>query len=144
MAATVKVGFGPVSIIGEVGGAIKTAKFIDDAGRRVRISPAAWQVALGYQFDWNPWVDSIGAQGTYVALGYSGTKGLAGVSQSIDGQLTKVGSVPKHRATVTGAEWVLENLKLAVEYSHNWDYSRAEGGTGNQADGVFTTLTYTW
>ena len=144
MAATIKMAVGPVSIVGEVVGAIKPAKFTDNAGKKVNISPAAWQLALGYQFDWNPWVEAIGAQGTYVALGYSGSHDLAGVTQTIDGAPSLVGAVPKHRATVTAGEWILDGLKLALEYSHNWDYPRGQGGTGNQADGVFTSLTYTW
>ena len=33
---------------------------------------------------------------------------------------------------------------LALEYSHNLDYSPAEGGTGQTARSLFTTLTYVW
>jgi hypothetical protein len=39
---------------------------------------------------------------------------------------------------------VLDALVVAVEYSHNWDYSRGKGGTGRQADGVLLDVTYTW
>ena len=144
MAATIKMAVGPVSIVGEVVGAIKRAKFTDDSGRNVNIMPAAWQLALGYQFDWNPWVEAVGAQGTYVALGYSGSNDLAGVIQTIGTSPSPVGAVPKHRATITAGEWVLDGVKLALEYSHNWDYPKGQRGTGNQADGVFTSLTYTW
>jgi hypothetical protein len=60
----------------------------------------------------------------------------------VNGQPTRVGFVPQTRVTVTAGEWVLDGLKWAVEYSHNWDYPTSKGGTGNQANGVFTTLTY--
>lgn len=143
MAATVKVGAGPFSLVGEVTGAVKRARFTDDTGRQVNILPAAWQLALGYQFDWNPWVEPIGAQGTYLALGYSGSSDLAGVTQTIDLSPTLVGNVPKHRATVTAAEWVLDGVKLALEYSHNWDYPKGQGGTGSQVHGVFSSVAYT-
>ncbi len=29
-----------------------------------------WQASIAYQFDWNPWVTEIGAQGDFVSLGY--------------------------------------------------------------------------
>jgi hypothetical protein len=144
VAASVKASAGPVSLIAEWDGAIKKANFLDDAGKRINIAPATWQLSLGYQLGWNPWAESIGAQGTYVALGYSGSKDLAGVTSAQPDGPARVGFVPKHRLTVTGAEWFLDGAKLAVEYSHNWDYPKGQGGTGNQADGVFTRLTYVW
>jgi hypothetical protein len=160
LAASVKSTFGPMSLVVEWNSAIKRAKFLDDLGtigptpdvpvlprtHGVGIKPAAWQVSLGYQFDWNPWVESIGAQGTFVAIGYSQSRDLAGVTRrsSVNGELSKVGLVPKRRLLLTAGEWVLDSVKLAVEYSRNWDYSISEGGTGKAANGIFTTLTYVW
>ena len=45
---------------------------------------------------------------------------------------------------VTAAEWVLEGGKVAIEYSHDWDYSVSKGGTGKQANGIFLDFTYVW
>ena len=46
--------------------------------------PGAWQVQLGYQFGWNPYVEVVGAQGTYLAIGYSESRDLAGATRLID------------------------------------------------------------
>jgi uncharacterized coiled-coil protein SlyX len=144
MSVDFKANFGPILLIAEYNAALTKAKFIDDAGRRISIAPAAWQVALGYQFDWNPWVDTIGSQGTYVALGYSQTQDLAGVVLTTTAGATRVGFVPKNRILVTAGEWILEGGKIALEYSHDWDYPVSKGGTGRQADGFFLSISYNW
>jgi len=144
IAAEVKLSFGPMLLIAEYDTAIKTARFVDDAGRAVGITPAAWQIALGYQFDWNPWVEAIGVQGTFVALGYSRSHDLAGVTLTTTAGATRVGFVPQSRLTLTAAEWVLDGAKLSVEYAHDWDYSVAKGGSGRQADAILVGFTYTW
>jgi uncharacterized coiled-coil protein SlyX len=144
LAATVKLNFGPFLLIGEWNSALRPAKFTDGAGNRIQITPSAWQVALGYQFGWNPWVETIGAQGDYVAVGYSRTSDLPGVAPPAGTTSGKVGALPQGRLSVTAGEWFLENAKLAIEYSHNWDYPVSKGGTGRQSDGVFTALTYNW
>jgi hypothetical protein len=142
MAASAKLSFGPVSLIAEVNGAIERARFVDGLGRTVSITPAAWQLSFGYQFDWNPWIEAIGEQGDFIAIGYSGTAGVAGATALINNQPTRVGFLPKTRLLVTFGEWVLDNLKWSIEYQANWDYSRGQGGTGKFATGVFTNLTY--
>jgi hypothetical protein len=144
LAATAKLNFGPFLLVAEWNSAIEAAKFADGLGRRIKITPSAWQVALGYQFGWNPWVEAIGNQGDYVAIGYSRTSDLAGVAQVQNGVPTNVGALPQARLTLTAGEWLLENARLAIEYSHNWDYSVGKGGTGKQSDGFFTALTYNW
>jgi hypothetical protein len=35
--------------------------------------------SLGCQMDWNPWIEAIGAQGTFLARGYSRSRDRAGV-----------------------------------------------------------------
>jgi hypothetical protein len=142
MAASAKMSFGPVSLVAEVNGAIERATFVDGLRKTVNITPAAWQLSFGYQFDWNPWIEAIGEQGDFIAIGYSGTSGLAGVTALINNQPTRVGFLPKTRLLVTFGEWVLDNLKWSIEYAANWDYSAGQGGTGKFATGVFTNLTY--
>jgi hypothetical protein len=144
MAARVKTTLGPVSLVGEWNGAIDDATFTDDLGRRVDITPSAWQTSLGYQFDWNPWVEEFGAQGTFINISYSESHDLAGVTRSIFDEPTRVGFVPKRRILVNVSEWVLDGVKFAIEYSHNVDYSKSEGRTGNSANGVLSHLTYVW
>lgn len=144
MAASVKATLGPTSLVGEWNGATSRARFTDELGNPVSIKPSAWQVSLGYQFDWNPWVQAIGSQGNYIATSYSESRDLAGVSRVLGGALTRVGTVPKRRFLISLGEWVLDGVRVAVEYSHSVDYSRNEGGTGRTADGVFSQLTYEW
>jgi hypothetical protein len=141
LAPSLKVGFGPYSFIGEMNGATKPARFIDGAGRSITIRPSAWQVSLARQFDWNPWLESIGSQGTYVALGYSRSRDLGGV---FDNDLTRVGFMPEARLILTAAEWVVEGVRLALEYSRNRDYPTSKGGRGTKAEEIQFALMLTW
>ena len=52
--------------------------------------------------------------------------------------------MPKQRFLVDIGEWVLDGLRIAVEYAHIVDYSRKEGGTGRSADGIFAQMSYQW
>lgn len=144
MAVHVKSALGPVSLVGEWNGAIKQATFIDGLGNSVSIKPSAWQVSLGYQFDWNPWVEAIGAQGNYFTISYSESRELEGETRLIDGEPDRVGFLPKRRFLVGAGEWVMDNLQFAVEYSYNKDYPKSDGGTGKSAHGVFSQLTTVW
>lgn len=147
MAAHTRSSVGPVGFVLEWNGAIGTAEFIDDAGNPISISPQAWQVSINYQFDWNPTVEVIGAQGTYLAVGYSESSDLAGVTRIFDPLLpvpTRVGFVPERRFSIGVGEWILDGMRIAFEYSHAIDYSVDEGGTGNAANGFFMQWTYEW
>jgi len=151
IAASLRASAGPFSFTGEFGTALRSTDFQDDVGRRIQIAPAAWQASLAYQFDWNPWVDKIGEQGSYVALTYSGTSDMAGVTQLVRrvgrprkqflGDPNRVGFLPRTRLALTAGEWVLDGVELAIEFSADWDYGRKDGGTGRVASGVFTSLT---
>lgn len=145
MAAHVRSSVGPIGLVLEWNGAIHEADFIDDAGNPVAITPQAWQVALNYQFDWNPSVENIGAQGTYLAAGFSQSSDLGGVTRIVDPLNPvplRVGTVPERRFSIGIGEWVLDGLRVAVEYDHVVDYGEDEGGTGNSANGFFMQMTY--
>ena len=144
LAAHIKSSFGPIALVAEWNGVLDDATFLDDLGGPVNIAPSAWLVSLGYQFDWNPWVEVIGAQGTYFTVGYSQSADLAGVTRVIDSEALRVGFVPKKRFLIGLGEWVADGVRFAVEYSHIVDYSKNEGGTGHSADGIFWQLTYEW
>jgi len=144
MAAHAKGNFGPTSWILEWNGAVSDTVFQDDLSQNHTLRPEAWQVQIAYQFDWNPAVEVIGAQGTYFVLGYSESQDLAGVIREIGMDQTRVGFVPRKRFLVGMGEWMLDGLRVAVEYSHAVDYDLSQGGTGNTADGFFMQLTYEW
>ena len=140
VAASVKTSFGPFAFVGEVNAAIQDATFLDGLGIARNMMPMTWQASIAYQFDWNPWVQEIGAQGDYISVGYSGSKDMAGTIILNNGLPTRIGFVPQHRLFLTGAEWVMDGLKVAVEYSANWDYPVSSGGTGRVAHGAFGLL----
>jgi uncharacterized coiled-coil protein SlyX len=141
VAASVKASFGPFAVVGEVNTALNTATFIDGLGISKNIRPMTWQASIAYQFDWNPWITEIGHQGgDFISLAYSGSKDMAGAAVLINGEPTRVGFVPQHRLLTTWGEWVMDGLKLALEYSVNWDYPQSKGGTGQIAQGVFVSV----
>ena len=80
MAASLKTSFGPFAFVGEFNTALQDAKFFDGLGIARSMMPMTWQASIAYQFDWNPWVTEIGAQGDFISLGYSGSKDMAGVT----------------------------------------------------------------
>jgi hypothetical protein len=137
IAATLKASFGPFAFVGEVNKALEDATFIDGLGIARNITPMTWQAAIAYQFDWNPWVREIGAQGDFISVAYSGSQDMAGAAVLLNGEATRVGFVPETRLLVTAGEWVLPELKVAVEYSANWDYPQSRGGTGQLVHGIF-------
>jgi hypothetical protein len=140
MAASVKASFGPFAFVGEVNAALRDARFLDGLGIARSMMPMTWQASIAYQFDWNPWIQEIGAQGDFISLGYSGSKDMAGVAMLQNRVPTRIGFVPQHRLFLTGGEWVMDGLKVAVEYSANWDYPVSSGGTGKVAHGAFGLL----
>lgn len=144
MAASVKATLGPVSLIGEWNGALRRANFLDGLGNSVNRAPSAWQVSLGYQFDWNPWVEEIGAQGNYITIGYSETNDLQGVTQVVNGEQSLTGELPKRRFIIGAGEWVLDNLQYSIEYNLNQDYPKSNGGTDGWAYGFFSQITTVW
>jgi len=137
VAASVKASFGPFAFVGEVNAALQQARFLDGLGTARSMTPMAWQASIAYQFDWNPWITEIGAQGDFISLGYSGSKDMAGVTGLVNGLPTRIGFVPQNRVFLTAGEWVMDGLKVAVEYSANWDYPVSSGGTGKVAHGGF-------
>jgi uncharacterized coiled-coil protein SlyX len=137
VAASVKASFGPFAFVGEVNSATKPARFFDAFGTQTDIQPISWQLALAYQFDWNPWVTEIGAQGDFISVVYTGSKDMAGVTNLLNGVPTRIGFVPQNAIYATWGEWVMEGLKLALEYQAKWDYPQSQGGTGRLAHGAF-------
>ena len=140
VAASVKASFGPFAFVGEVNAALQQARFLDGLGTARSMTPMAWQASIAYQFDWNPWITEIGAQGDFISIGYSGSKDMAGATILTNGLPTRIGFVPQNRVFLTAGEWVMDGLKVAVEYSANWDYPVSSGGTGKVAHGVFGLL----
>jgi hypothetical protein len=77
-------------------------------------------------------------------MGYSETRGLAGVTAIVDGVAERVGATAQRRLLVGFGEWITDSFRFALEYSRNVDYPVAEGGTGRQVYGWTSMLTYQW
>ena len=90
------------------------------------------------------WVEVIGTQGTYIALGYSQSHDLEGAIRLVGGEPNRVGSAPRRRYLVSVGEWIAPGLRLAVEYARAQDYGRRDGGTGRSTDAVLGMLTFEW
>ena len=143
-----------MAIVAEWNGALKTANFQQDDGQPIHIKPSAWQLSFAYQFGWKPWVEAIGAQGTYLTVGYSQSRDLGGVRRINQNDFTpfQVGTVPKRRLVVGAGEWVLPNLRFALEYAHAWDYSEArqtfadlqEPPIKKRANAILLLVTFEW
>ena len=144
VALSSKARLGPYALVAEWNGATRAVSLTDATGQLVPVRPVAWQVSLGYQLGWHPWVQEIGAQGSYLALGYSRSQGLQGLSTVVGGVSTHLAGLPRQRLLLTAGEWVQDGLRLVLEYSREWDYGLTEGGTARQARGWATSLTYAW
>jgi hypothetical protein len=144
VAASMRSAMGPFSLVAEWNSATREARFRDDSRKNIVMKPSAWQVSLGYQLGWNPWVKEIGAQGSYVSVAYSHTSDFFGVKKLFDVANIRAGSLPKDRMLFTFGEWIVDGVRFALEYSRNRDYSIGQGGTGRSTNGVSAMLTYAW
>ena len=144
MAASLKAKMGPVGLVTEWNGAVKQATFQDDLDRFHTISPRAWQVGMIYQLGWNSGVEALGAQGTYVAVDYSRTLDFAGAAAIPVSETLRIGALPEERLLLSVGEWVLDGVRVQLEYSHIKDYRTSLNGTGRTAQAWFGMITYDW
>ena len=144
MAASLKAKMGPVGLVTEWNGSVKQATFQDDLDRFHTVSPRAWQVGMIYQLGWNSGVESLGAQGTYVAVDYSRTLDMEGAASIPVSETLRVGALPMERLLLSVGEWVLDGVRVQLEYSHIKDYPTSVFGTGRTAQAWFGMITYDW
>jgi hypothetical protein len=111
------------SIVIEYNGALTKTKFEED-DESTNIRPRAWQVELGYFAE-------LFEKNTVFSLGYSRSDDLGG-------------EFAERRLLATVGIWILDDLRLKLEYNHDWDYSESDGGTGDILDKVTSQLTYEW
>jgi hypothetical protein len=144
MAASLKAKWGPVGFVSEWNGAVKKTSLVDDRNRVRWMSPRAWQAGLVYQLGWNSGVESLAAQGTYVAVDYSQTLDMQGVTSIPAGLALRVGALPQKRFLLTVGEWVTDGVRVSFEYQYIKDYPTTDRGTGQSGNGVFGMITYDW
>ena len=112
---------GPLTIIGEYVGA--TDEFesgeLDFKGKGAE--PAAWNVEVAYTGE------IVGKEATF-ALGYQGTDEAVGLG------------LPEERYLAAVGVGIARYTSLTLEYFHDEDYDKGDGGTGDDADMVTLQL----
>ncbi|HHD56274.1 MAG TPA: LbtU family siderophore porin, partial [Desulfobulbaceae bacterium] len=107
---------GPVSLIGEY------ITALDDIGEATNFQPMAFTMETGYAFH-------IRGLESTVAIGYQGTDDMAGY-------------LPENRFLGSFAVGIFPGTTLAVEYAHDKDYDKVDGGTDESADTFTGQLAY--
>jgi len=127
------INFGPATLIGEYIGAADDIEWnvSDDAGG-VNMAilglnpvektgkPEAWNLELAYTVE-------IMSKETTFGVGYQGTDDLGG-------------AMPEDRYMASIGVGITKNTSLTLEYLHDEDYNKNEGGTGDDADMVSVQL----
>lgn len=120
-AASVVLGWGDVTLIGEYLTALDGFEGdgieFGDAGAE----PSAWTVEIAYGFD-------LGGRDATAAVGYQGTSEATALE------------LPENRSLVGLSVEMAEGVALSTEWKRDEDYGEAEGGTGKSADTVTVQL----
>ncbi len=107
---------GPVSLIGEY------ITALDDIGEETNFQPMAFNIETGYAFH-------IRGLESTVAIAYQGTNDMAGY-------------LPESRFLGSFAVGIFPGTTLAIEYDHDKDYDKADGGTDESSDAFTGQLAY--
>ena len=83
--------------------------------------PSAWNLEAAYGF-------ALAGKSASFALGYQGTEEALALE------------LPRRRLITTLSIEVFDRTALSLEWAHDRDYDRCEGGTGRSADTVTTQL----
>jgi hypothetical protein len=123
LAAYAGATFGPVSIFAEYVGALDSFAAEELAFGEVGAQPAAVTVEAGYTTE-------LAGKETVFAAGYQ---------WSIEALAL---GLPEQRLLVSAGVSLVEGLRVIGEYFHDRDYSVADGGSDETADGVTLRLAY--
>jgi len=118
-----RLGMFGFSLITEYDGATKQVHFTRSR-RDVKVMPEAWQVEIGY-------MTKVFGVRPFAAFNYSATAGMQG-------------AFPQRRLLGTLGTFVTDNIRVALEYANDRDYSRIQGGTDADSNTWTLRLTYEW
>ena len=124
-AASVVLGWGDVTLIGEYLTALDGFEGDEIEFGDAGAEPSAWTVEIAYGFD-------LGGRDATAAVGYQGTSEAVGDADSL--------GLPERRALVGLSAEMTEGVALSAEWKRDEDYGEAEGGTGKSADTVTVQL----
>lgn len=91
------------------------------AFRRGGAQPGAWNLEVAYGF-------RLAGRDASFALGYQGTEEALALG------------LPERRLVSTLSVEILDDTALSLEWAHDEDYARSDGGTGKSADTLTTQL----
>ncbi len=110
-----------VQLTGEYLGALDDFKVSELEFKGDGAEPEAWNIELGYTFE-------IASHETVFALAYQGTDEALALE------------LPEQRYLGSFGIGLIDGLSLAIEYAHDKDYDKNDGGTGDSADSVTMQL----
>ena len=110
-----------LQLIGEYLGALDDFKAAELEFKGDGAEPEAWNIELGYTFE-------IASHETVCAIAYQGSDEALALE------------LPEQRYLGTFGIGLVDGLSLAVEYAHDKDYDKSDGGTGDSADSVTMQL----
>ncbi len=108
-------------LIGEYLGALDDFKVSELEFKGDGAEPKAWNIELGYTFQ-------IADHETVFALAYQGTDEALALE------------LPEERYLGSCGVGLVDGLSLALEYAHDKDYDKGDGGSGDNADSVTMQL----
>jgi len=110
-----------LQLIGEYLGALDDFEVSELDFKGDGAEPEAWNIELGYTFE-------IASHETVFAIAYQGTDEALALE------------LPEQRYLGSFGIGLIDGLSLAVEYAHDKDYDKSDGGTGDSADSVTMQL----
>ncbi|MCD6534789.1 MAG: LbtU family siderophore porin [Deltaproteobacteria bacterium] len=105
------------NLIGEYLGATDDFKADELEFKGKGAQPEAWNIEVGYIFE-------IAGHETVIAMAYQGSDEALALE------------LPEERFLGTVGIGLIDGLSLALEYAHDEDYDKKDGGTGDNADTV--------
>ena len=131
-AASVVLGWGDVTLIGEYLTALDDFEGDELLFGGAGAEPSAWAVEAAYGFD-------LGGRDATAAVGYQGTS-EARVPNPDDPDADPLLGLPERRLLVGLSVEMGEGVGLSAEWKRDEDYGEADGGTGKSADTVTVQL----
>ncbi len=115
------INWGDFSLVGEYLAATDDYKKNELAWKDGGAEPEAWNIEAAYTFE-------VAGHETVFALAWQGTDEALALE------------LPEDRYMGTLSVSLIEGLSLSLEYAHDEDYDKSDGGSGDNADTVTTQL----
>ena len=132
LAAHLIMNMGPFQFIGEYVGAIDDYN-AGEMNNTKKVNPESWNFEAAFT------QEILGKETTF-ALAYQGTNDCVFVDYLSAGSFDDYLALPEDRYMGSIGIIILKNTSLTLEYMHDEDYSKSDGGTNTQNDTVSAQL----